>query len=54
VKPDARIGPGKPFNDDSHEAFGKGWCAPDPHLPSRRVGEKIDIFYRLLVMPISA
>jgi hypothetical protein len=47
MEPDARIAPRKPIDDLSDEAGGKRWCAPDPHLPNRRVGKKLDIFYRL-------
>jgi hypothetical protein len=47
VKNDAWIAPRQPINDGSEEAGGANQRIPNPHLPGRRVGEKLDVLHAL-------
>src|SRR6266404_3608244 len=47
MKHDARIAPGEPIDDGRNEACGQNGGASDPHFPSRRIGEKLDVLHRL-------
>src|SRR6266545_5616419 len=47
MKHDARIAPGEPIDESRSEARGQQGAASNPQFPSRRVGKKLDILYRL-------
>src|SRR5262245_37078736 len=47
MKDDARIAPREPIDDCRYETGRTGQCVPNPHLPSRRVGEKLDVLHAL-------
>src|SRR5262249_7349115 len=44
---DARMAPGKPFDDAGNETRSERGSASNPHLSSRRVGEKLDVLHAL-------
>src|SRR4030088_2465702 len=47
MKHEARIASREPIDETRDKARGQQGAASDPHFPSRRIGEKLDVLHRL-------
>ena len=45
MKYNSRITARKPFDDGRNEGSSEKSVAPDPHIPGRRVGKKLDVLH---------